>query len=148
MSDEKDTQIEILTQLGRMSEKLSSIDKRLGKNEESIESVIHILKGDGVDRAGLAALTKANTSKLEDLEIQIAQNQARMEKMETAQNELIKACHEIQRISRENPSLLWMLRFRTRETVLVIIMIFIFLSLWWVSGWRQPVLEWLGLPIF
>ena len=148
MSEERDAQIQILTQLGRMSEKLTSIDQRLGKNEEAIESVIQILKGDGVERTGLAALARANSSKLEDLELQVAQDQAAMADLKAKVDELVAHCIEIQRISRENPSLLWLLRFRTKETTIVIITIFVVLSLWWISGWRQPILHWLGLPIF
>ena len=46
------------------------------------------------------------------------------------------------------PSLVWLLRFRTKNTVTIIVLVFVALSLWFVSGARQPILSALGLPIF
>ena len=44
--------------------------------------------------------------------------------------------------------ILWLLRFRTKETIATILFIIIVLSAWYVSGIRQPILRWLGLPSF
>ena len=49
---------------------------------------------------------------------------------------------------RMHPSMLYLLRFRTKETVAVIVLLFVLLSLWYVSGFRRPILRWLGLPLF
>ena len=49
---------------------------------------------------------------------------------------------------RTHPSLVYLLRFRTKETVATIVFVILILSLWYVSGIRQPILRWLGLPIF
>jgi hypothetical protein len=46
----------------------------------------------------------------------------------------------------ENPSLLWLLRFETKKTVVAIILIFSALSILYVSGIRAPLFELLGLP--
>lgn len=46
----------------------------------------------------------------------------------------------------KNPSLLWLLRFRTKKTVTVIVTIFILLSMLYISGIRGPILELIGLP--
>ena len=47
-----------------------------------------------------------------------------------------------------HPTLLYLLRFRTKETVAALVFLFVLLSLWYVSGFRQPILRWLGLPLF
>ena len=47
-----------------------------------------------------------------------------------------------------HPSLLYLLRFRTRETAVIIVLFFVVLSIWWVSGFRRPILKYLGLPVF
>lgn len=48
----------------------------------------------------------------------------------------------------KHPSLLWSLRFNTVKTLTVILIVFVLLSLWFVSGARQPILDLFGLPIF
>jgi hypothetical protein len=47
-----------------------------------------------------------------------------------------------------HPPILWLLRFRTKETIATILFIVIVPSAWYVSGIRQPILRWLGLPEF
>jgi hypothetical protein len=49
---------------------------------------------------------------------------------------------------RENPSLLYLLRFDTKKTIAIIIFLFAIVSTWFVSGFRQPILEFLGFPVF
>jgi len=49
---------------------------------------------------------------------------------------------------RTHPTLLYFLRFRTKETAAALILLFVLLSLWYVSGFRQSILRWLGLPVF
>lgn len=46
----------------------------------------------------------------------------------------------------KNPSLLWLLRFRTKKTVSVILVVFVLLSMLYISGIREPIFELLGLP--
>jgi hypothetical protein len=48
----------------------------------------------------------------------------------------------------DHPSLIYLLRFKTKQTIAAIIFAFIIFSSWFVSGVRQPILEFLGLPIF
>jgi hypothetical protein len=55
---------------------------------------------------------------------------------------------EFEHYMREYPSITWLLRHRTKETITFIVLVFVLLSLWFVSGFRQPILDWLGLPIF
>lgn len=46
----------------------------------------------------------------------------------------------------EYPSLLWLLRHKTKQMVAVILIILAILSLIYIPELRGPVLEWLGLP--
>ena len=48
----------------------------------------------------------------------------------------------------KHPPLLYLFRYRTRETIAIIVGLFVLLSLWWVSGLRQAILQFLGLPLF
>jgi hypothetical protein len=61
---------------------------------------------------------------------------------------LTQAVEQLEAHVRMHPSLVYLLRFRTRETVAALILLFMLLSLWYVSGFRRPILEWLGLPAF
>jgi len=47
-----------------------------------------------------------------------------------------------------HPSIIYLLRFKTKETVATIVFLIVVLSLWYVSGMRQPILKFLGLPVF
>lgn len=44
------------------------------------------------------------------------------------------------------PSLTWLLRHKTKTTVATITIVFVILSLLYISGLRAPIMEWLGLP--
>lgn len=46
----------------------------------------------------------------------------------------------------KNPSLLWLLRYKTKATVTAIIITFVILSVIYVSGTRAIIFEALGLP--
>ena len=61
---------------------------------------------------------------------------------------LAAAWADHQQYHKDNPPLLWLLRFRTKETIATILFIIIVLSAWYVSGIRQPILKFLGLPEF
>jgi negative regulator of genetic competence, sporulation and motility len=86
----------------------------------------------------LVELEEAHNVKHEELEKQINERfDALEQKVDTA----------VRRQS-EYPSVTYLLRYRSRDTVVAIIFLFVILSTWFVSGFRQPILEWLGLPIF
>jgi len=46
------------------------------------------------------------------------------------------------------PSVVYLLRYKTKKTIAAIILIFCILSTWFVGGLRQPILDLLGLPTF
>lgn len=47
---------------------------------------------------------------------------------------------------RKHPSILWLLHHKTKTTVSVIVVVFVLLSAFYVSGIRTLIMEWLGLP--
>jgi hypothetical protein len=44
------------------------------------------------------------------------------------------------------PSLTWLLYHKTKKTVTFIVVVFIILTVFYVSGLRAPIMEFLGLP--
>lgn len=60
----------------------------------------------------------------------------------------LQALEEAEKKHSEYPSLTYLLRYRPRDTMAVIALFFVILSMIWVSEFRQPVLKWLGLPVF
>lgn len=61
-------------------------------------------------------------------------------------NGRLKKVEEVAKNWKDYPSILWLLRFKTKSTVAVIVVIFVTLTLFYVSGLRAPIFEWLGLP--
>lgn len=83
--------------------------------------------------------------------IELAQNKRVDElekKIEERFDELSKKIDDAAKMQSEHPSLLYLLRYDTKRTVATILFIFLVLSTWFVSGVRQPILEWFGLPVF
>ncbi len=48
--------------------------------------------------------------------------------------------------SEKHPSLLWLLRFKTKRTIAVIVTVFALLSLLYLAGPKEPVMGLFGLP--
>ena len=65
----------------------------------------------------------------------------KIENMETMLTAAIK-------MQQDHPSLLYSLRFETRKTIMWLFFALLIVSIWFVSGLRQPILEFFGLPIF
>jgi hypothetical protein len=61
---------------------------------------------------------------------------------------LTTAVEALERHIDTHPTIIYLFRFRTKESIAVAITIILVLSLWYVSGFRQPILRWLGWPVF
>lgn len=70
----------------------------------------------------------------------------KLEELQTSVDNLSKRVEKIEETTVENPSITWLLRFKTWPTITVIMVIFIFLSLWFVSDFRKAILPLFGLP--
>ncbi len=63
-------------------------------------------------------------------------------------DELSKKIDDTIKHQEDHPSLIYLLRYRTRKTITALIFIFMILSTWFVSDLRKPILEFFGLSIF
>lgn len=123
---------------------------------EFADAVQGILEANHVDdkiaRQLLLAITLDTRERAADTHRQTMQELAELRRIVETQAQTIAtlaaAWEDHQEYHKENPPLLWLLRFRTKETVATIVLIFVLLSLWYVSGFRQSLLQWLGLPLF
>lgn len=65
------------------------------------------------------------------------------EKIDRMEDMLVKVIET----TTKHPSLLYSLRFETKKTIMWILFAFVILSLWFVSDFRNPILELFGIPI-
>ncbi len=82
--------------------------------------------------------------KVDELLCNLANHNKNNEKQETR----VSALEKSQKINEEYPSITYLLRFHTKETIALIIILFVILSIWYVSEFRESFLRWLGLPVF
>lgn len=65
-------------------------------------------------------------------------------------NGRLKKVEKVAEESEKNPSLLWLLRFKTKKTVTILVTVlvvgFVIFELLWHSGVMSVILEWLNLP--
>ncbi len=61
-------------------------------------------------------------------------------------NGRLKKVEAVTKTAEDYPSLLWLLRFKTKKTVATIVVVFVVLSILYVSGLRESIFAWLGLP--
>lgn len=129
----------------RMDGKLDRIRDRLIATDNRVEALLDIVTGSktGV-KSGLIV-------RVHDLELKqgitdkrindiLAMNQ-KINKMDTKLDKVIK-------MQTDHPSLLYSIRFETRKTIIWLFFVLMIISVWFVSGLRQPILEFFGLPIF
>ena len=105
---------------------------------------IHRLRRENKDISNDDILLIQMISMKKQLEAMAVQQQEQLTSMEKR----IKDLEDVARVHNEYPSITFLLRYRPKETEAWILIIFVLLSMWWVSGFRQPILEWLGLPTF
>ena len=70
----------------------------------------------------------------------------RLRRIESRQSMFENHLTSVEQHYQDNPSITWLLRYRTRQTIVMIIFIFIILSLWFVSDLRHFLFELAGLP--
>lgn len=137
---------EILVILERMEGKLDRMRDRVVTTEERSKALLNVVTGsESGAEFGLVMrvrdlenrLDKGGAAALSD----IADIKVRLDEMEIKLDEAL-------RMQTDHPPLLYLLRFHTRRTIFWIIVVFVLLSLWYVSGFRGPILEFLGLPVF
>lgn len=129
----------------RIEGKIDRMNDRVKLTESKVEALLDVVTG---QKSGAH---KGLVVKVHDLEqrvdrIESALNNFKM--IEKQVGSVERKLDDVLEMQREHPSLLYLLRFQTRRTLFWIVVLFLLLSIWWVSGWRQPILEFFGLPIF
>lgn len=125
-------------------------------SHELLETIERLLEDEGFSQEAVnrlvLALALENRSLFEAYQRQTHLEMAELRRLLEAQarnvDKLACATEKNEEYLERHPSLLYLIRFRTRETVAVILLVFVLLSAWYVSGFRMPILRWLGLPVF
>jgi uncharacterized coiled-coil protein SlyX len=129
----------------RMEGKLDRIRDRMIATDKRVEALLDIVTGSktGV-KTGLIV-------RVHDLEKQQEQTNKRIDDI-LAMNKKIGSMEDkldkVIEMQTDHPTLLYSLRFNTRKTLMWLLFALMIVSLWFVSGLRQPILEFFGLPIF
>ena len=61
---------------------------------------------------------------------------------------LLEGVEQTEAYLERHPTLLYLLRYRTKQTIVVLVVIFVVLSAWTVGGFSEPILRWLGVAGF
>lgn len=125
-------------------------------DKDLLDTIQKLMESNQVDQSTvnqmLLAILLEERSRQSTHQQHTAERLARLETMiETharACDQLATAVAKLTDYQQQHPTLIYLLRYRTRETTAAIILLFILLSLWYVSGIRQPILKFLGLPEF
>ncbi len=82
----------------------------------------------------------------------LAANQKQMGLQIDRMNERIKGMEagfrQQEQRHNEYPSMTWLIRHKPKETLVFAVGSFVLLSMWYVSGFRRPLMKMLGLPEF
>ena len=129
----------------RMEGKLDRIRDRMIATDNRVEALLDIVTGSktGV-KTGLIV-------RVHDLERQQVLIDKRIDDV-LAMNAQIASMEDkldkVIEMQANHPSLLYSIRFETRKTIMWLFFALLVVSIWFVSGLRQPILEFFGLPIF
>ena len=129
----------------RMEGKLDRIRDRMIATDNRVEALLDIVTGSktGV-KTGLIV-------RVHDLERQQVLIDKRIDDV-LAMNAQIASMEDkldkVIEMQANHPSLLYSIRFETRKTIMWLFFALLIVSIWFVSGLRQPILEFFGLPIF
>ena len=124
--------------------------------QDLLQTLERLLEEDGfsqevVNRLVLA-LALENRHLLEEQQRQTYVELAELRRLLSAQaqnvDRLATAVADTQTYLARHPPLIYLLRYRTRATVTLLLALFVALSLWFVSDLRAPLLRLLGLPQF
>ena len=115
-------------------------EKNYDATDAVIKEVRHLLDNGSeisapVARKLLLTLSVANQECIRETNVEVKKVNGRLKKVEEAAKEW-----------KRHPSLLWLLHNKTKLTVSVIVVVFVLLSAFYVSGVRAVIMEWLGLP--
>lgn len=125
-------------------------------SDEFLAALEEILRQDDVPQAtinkiaiALALDVQNNLNKLElETAVTLHELQTSIQQLTTNIDKLAAVVERHETHLQTHPSLLFLLRYRTKETAAIILALFFLLSLLLVTDLRQPILKFLGLPAF
>lgn len=131
--------------IDRMNDRMDRLSERMKEQEKRIDAVLDIVTGSesGAER-GLIVRVMTLEQKMLEQQRDIQETKAMNARLDSLGDQVM----EVLRMQKEHPPLLYLLRFQPRKTIMWIVFIFVLLSIWYVSGIRQPILEFFGLPVF
>lgn len=131
--------------LTRLEGKLDRMSDKIDLTESRVEALLDVVTGSRSGAAhGLIVRVRDLEQQMIRIEVTLNEINGINDRMDVIESKL----DSVLEMQVNHPSLIYMLRFQTRRTVMWLIIAFILLSLWWVSGWRQPILEFFGIPAF
>lgn len=134
-----------LVMLERIEGKIDRMSDRIKLTEERVEALLDVVTGNKMGaKHGLVVRVMSLEDRVDRQDIAITEAQKIDGRIEAIEDKL----DDVLRMQMEHPPLLYLLRYQTKKTVFWIVVAFVILSLWYVSGFRQPILDFLGLPIF
>lgn len=138
-------EIKVLLTLERMESKIDRMGDRVRITEKRVESLHDVVTGsESGAETGLII-------RVHDLEQRLLQQEQAFERITSIDGRIDSMedkLDQVLRMQEEHPPLLYLLRFKTRKTIFWIVFAFLLLSVWYISSFRQPILEFFGLPIF
>ncbi len=136
---------EVLVTLERMEGKMDRINDRVKRNSDMAEALLDVVTG---SKSGAKQGLVVRVIDLEDRilrqERAILKNQEINDRMDTMEDKL----DDVLRMQTEHPPLLYLLRFKTRKTLMWIALVFVILSMIYIPEARQAILDFLGWPFF
>ncbi len=129
----------------RIDGKLDRIRDSQKVSDQRVEDLVDVVTGGKTGaKTGLIVRVHDLERKQDMTDKRISDIHAMNDKMDRMEDMLKEAI----RIQKDHPSLLYSLRFETKKTLMWLLFALMLISIWFVSGLRQPVLEFFGLPIF
>ena len=125
-------------------------------SHELLETIERLLEAEGFSQEAVnrlvLALALENRSLFEAYQKQtyreLAELRELLEKQARNVDKLAGAVERTEVYLERHPTLLYCMRYRTKETVAVIVFVFVVLMAWYASGLRTAILGWLGLAGF
>jgi hypothetical protein len=125
-------------------------------SHELLETIERLLEAEGFSQEAVnrlvLALALENRSLFEAYQKQtyreLAELRELLEKQARNVDRLAGAVERTDEYLEQHPTLLYLLRYRTKQTIVILVVIFVVLSAWTVSEFREPILRWLGVAGF
>lgn len=141
----ENTDVQILVVVERIEGKIDRLDDRVKLNSENIETLLDVVTGHkSGGRTGLVVRVHDLENQQDRLEGTLSEIRKVNVRLDTLEDQL----SEVLKMQTDHPPLLYLLRFKTRKTIVWLVIIFALLSIIWASDIREAVLSLFGLPGF